>query len=66
MTFCASGSRTTTNSHGCLFSALGAWVPARRIISTVASSTGVSAYSRYARCAKTTSKNGGPPSAVAT
>ncbi len=28
----------------------------------VASSTGASEYSRHARCANTTSKNGGPPS----
>ena len=33
-------SRTTTNTHGCLFSALGAWVAARRHCSTSRSSTG--------------------------
>ena len=54
-----SASRTTTNSHGCLFSALGARTAASRIARASSSSTGASQNSRHARCAWTTAKKPG-------
>ena len=55
----AAGSRTTTNTKGWLFSALGAWVAAVRMRATVASSTSSGRKVRAARCVCTTSKKSG-------
>ena len=54
-----SASRTTTNTKGWLFSALGAWVAAVRIRATVSSSTSSGRNERAARWVCTTSKKSG-------
>src|SRR5438270_10808548 len=52
-------SLTTTNTHGCLFSALGAEVAASGRRSTRSSGTSSAAYARQARWRWTTSKKSG-------
>src|SRR5438132_13500394 len=51
------GWRTTTNTHGCEFSALGAHVAASRTCSMTSSSTSSGAKARHARCRRATAKN---------
>src|SRR4029453_16916685 len=55
-----STSRTTTNTQGWAFSALGAWTAASSIRATSSSGTGSGAKSRHARWRSTTSKKAGP------
>ncbi len=51
-----SAERTTTNCHGCEFSALGARMAAASMRVTSASATGSSVNQRWARCPSTTAK----------